>query len=808
MFGQLPQQWTATSARSRIAAIGALLVTLAGAWFYFDFVDWIYPSKLWLFWRVVALWFWVALFSTACTSFGQFLLWRVLRLRTFNALESAVFAMSSGVVAFGMAMYVAGALGWYNKTFAVLLPVAMIGAGARDLKALALRLWEDWHAPEPRRLSSLVITAAGVLCLGIIYLGVFSPDSLNYDAAWSHQVIAQEYARAGRIVPFIADYNRNVPHLASLIYTWGYLVPGFNSALKYMLSLHNEFALFLWTLAAVSASVRAMVDDTSLRRTWVSFFLFPIIFVYDNNLGGASDHVTGFFSIPVALAALRLCETFSPGAAALFAIVSAGAALTKFQALFLVLPAGIVVAVFWLWQLAQNVRFRRGSRATAPVASIRDLAWAPFIVLGLGVALFSAHAIRNYVFYNNPVYPFAQDFFTNSTPTVPNAAFLVSHGLADPLYQPTGTLFEIFWHACKLFFWFSFEPHYSFTRDQPAFGSLFTLLFPCVFFVRSRRLWIIAAIAGGAVMVWGMIYNVDRNLQTFMPVLVCVTAALVVAVWRLGWIARLGLVPLVFVQLSWGSDALFYSQHERIKDAMDLIRTGYEGDAHKRFARYRHEYLAMGKATPPDARILMHSGHVTLGIHREVLLDGAGFQGLIHYNHITTPRELYDYFKGFGITHIIDDPGGAPGATSQEEVVFDALVGAYIKESARYGGYRLSKMPEQPPPMAAAYVVASVGQWGYKNGLYGIQQLNTIRFLPEHKRFYEEPREHLPEDKRAWPEVLAKADAAIVQKDFTLDKPSRSLLAKQFTVVRSIRNEFTVYLKNVHLPGAAVPTNP
>jgi hypothetical protein len=798
VFGQLPERWTAIGTRPRLAALAVTAICLAGTYAYAHYIDDVYALRFWLVWRLAALWFWVALWNLGCVSFGQFLLTRVLKLRGVPALESAVMSMATGVVAFALAMYAAGALALYTPLFAIGLSVAMSALGARDLWPLTRQLWAELHVPESSRLLTRLIGAAGVVCVAIVYLGVLSPDALNYDATWSHVVIAQEYARNGRMVPFIADYNRNVPHLASLIYTWGYLFPEKKEAVRWMFALHSEFTLFLWTLAGVSAAMRAIFDESGLRRAWVSFFLFPVIFVYDHNLGGASDHVCGFFSIPIALAALRLCERFSPGWAAVFALVSAGAVLTKLQALFLVLPACLVIAFHWLWQMARHHRARRSSAeppATRPLGSLRDLLWAPAIVIVIGLGTFAPHAIRQLVFYNNPFYPFMQDVFVHSTPTVPNAAYLVTKALADPLYQPQGTFFEKLLHAAELFVTFSFVPHYSFTRDMPAFGSLFTLLFPCILFIRNRRLWLFAAIAAGAVLVWGMVYNVDRNLQAFMPVLVCVAGAVVVSCWRMGAWARIGLVPLVAFQIVWGSDAIFYSQQERLNQGMDLIKSGYEGNAHRRFVDFRGWHLSASKALPPKARVLLHSELTSLGIKREVLLDMTGFQGLIQYDHILTLRQLYDYLRAFGITHLIDLPDGSASSTTQEEVLWDAFVTKYGVPVRDIGALRIMRMPDQPPPDSAPLRVASIGQEGYADGIYSISALNTLRFLPEEERRYAAPSEPLSADKERWHEQLINADAVVWQKGTHLDGRAKNLLKRQFTIVRNLRGEFTVYMR-------------
>src|SRR5262245_35671168 len=103
-----------------------MVIGVCGAFLFARTMGKGYPIELWLFWKMLKLWGWSLVFNFACLGFGQCLLWRVLRARDLPALESAVLAMSTGVVAFAMFMYAAGALAWYRSSFAVGLAVAMI----------------------------------------------------------------------------------------------------------------------------------------------------------------------------------------------------------------------------------------------------------------------------------------------------------------------------------------------------------------------------------------------------------------------------------------------------------------------------------------------------------------------------------------------------------------------------------------------------------------------------------------------------------------------------------------------------------
>jgi hypothetical protein len=768
------------------------MLGVVGTYEYARILDVHYPIRSWLVWPLGMLWGWVALFSLACTSFGQLLLVRALKLRRLPALESAVLSMAVGVVSFALAMYVAGAFGWFKPAFAVALPLVLLSAGFKHGLRLARDLIADVRRAAPHGPLTFAITAAGTLCVGLIYLGAMTPDAINYDATWCHLTVAQDYARAGSIIRFPGDYTKNMPQLASMIYTWGWLLPGLDQPLRWMMALHSEIGLFVWTLVGVAAGIRRLLDDQTLRGAWASFFLFPIIFVYDHNLGGAADHVCAFFCVPILLAALRVCGSFSRGSSILLGIVSAGAVLTKYQALYELAPLAVVIGVVWMRRMLEH----RPGRVAASVP-LRDLLLAPLLVIAVAGVCVSPHFIRQAVFHRNPFYPFLQDVFTHSTPTLKNAAFTFREIVTDPNWRPRGTLWQRLVHAFGLFFRFSFDAHYSFTRSVPVFGSLFTLLLPAVFIVRGRsRLLVALFTASGALLIWGMVYNVDRNLQIFMPLLVCVTAVLIVRLWRLGWLARAGLIPLVALQTVWGGDALFYSSYGRVESAIDLIRSGFEGRAGLRFSAYRRTFVAIGEALPASARLLIHTSHVSLGIDREILLDWIGFQSLISYDGLHTPGELFAYYRSLGITHLLYEPGMRPAGTKQEEVLWNVLVNRYAKSMGHFGGYELLRMPEQPPPNSSRYRVATVGLSGYADGLYPIDALSTNEYLPLALRKYPRPTVPMPVASQARDAVLSLADAVLVGPRYdALSTQTEALLRQRFAVVVPLPGMLRLYLE-------------
>src|SRR5262245_23609475 len=106
--GLLERGRTIPVARPRLAALGVAAVGLAGTYAYASFLEDVYTIRLWLTWRVLQLWFWVAVWNLGCASFGQFVLARMLKLRNLPALEGAVVGMAVGVISFALAMFAGG----------------------------------------------------------------------------------------------------------------------------------------------------------------------------------------------------------------------------------------------------------------------------------------------------------------------------------------------------------------------------------------------------------------------------------------------------------------------------------------------------------------------------------------------------------------------------------------------------------------------------------------------------------------------------------------------------------------------------
>jgi hypothetical protein len=275
--------------------------------------------------------------------------------------------------------------------------------------------------------------------------------------------------------------------------------------------------------------------------------------------------------------------------------------------------------------------------------------------------------------------------------------------------------------------------------------------------------------------------------------MVCVTGALIIRIWRQTRIARVALVPLVAFQIVWGADSIFYNNSGRIDSAMSLIRSSFEGTTAALMAGYRRPFLEIRDVLPPKARVLLHNAHVSLGIDRELYLDGLGYQALITYDRFRTPADVYRFFVSLGITHLLYEPQGFRAPTKQQEVLWNALIRP-APSIGHYYNYKLLAMPTQPPADEPPWRVATLGLYGYADGIYPIERLNTDELLPSELQHYAGPAEQLAPDDKARAQQLEHVQAVLMSRPDRPKGPVGELLQRQFE--RSLGGDpFTLYLR-------------
>ncbi|MBX7078409.1 MAG: hypothetical protein K1X88_04410 [Nannocystaceae bacterium] len=716
--------WRALVGGNAWRSMVAALVCVVGLAVFAATVNRHYPLRDWLLWRVGLLWIYIALWLAACVGMGRFVLRKLLRERELPLAETWLQSMAVGLVAFVLCLYAAGTVGAFHPAVAIGLPALFVAFSQRDLRALLRRSRDELGAPiEQSTGMAWLRRAAAVWCVigfAIVYVIAFSPEAISLDAAWYHLPIAHDYVRAGRIIPFYSEYNRTLPHLSSMMYTWGFLLPGVHNPFEWMMALHLEFVMLAWRTVAVAACAQWMLGDRNVRGLWASVMLFPLMFAFAHSVTAGAEHFLGFWAVPVLLATMRMLDRFDTPSCVLLGLVSGGSILTKYQAIYMITACGILVVGRWLWLMAKVVRKQ-------PEVSARALWLAPLTVMCVGLGVASPHFVKNYLFYGDPMYPFLMGKLSSAFPNNPEAATLFSSNLGDPDNRPTAKGLARLTDAVANFFSFSFRPHYVVVKQKwPLFGSLFTLLTPAVVVLKgARRIWVGIFCCFITILVWTNTYLQDRYLNAVVAVFIATTVVMIVRLWELGRLARIALVPLVGFQVAWGLDTMTWSGDTLIKDTIEFVRSGYRGetDPSERYP-WRKDFRAITAATPPDAKLLVRGTREVLGLDREVHRDVQWHQAYFYYAGLRNTAELQQYYVDKGLTHLVWQPRVGHAGTLHSTILFTALVKSSPVKPESFGPWRLLPLPPPPADAPTPMLVAITGlQRIYPAGLFHVDDL-------------------------------------------------------------------------------------
>jgi hypothetical protein len=708
------------------AGVGATLVCLYGAHVLRQALDPYYPIKEWLVWRLAPVWGYALLFNSSCVAFGSFLLRRLLGTRELPALERLLHSMLLGLVAFVLGLYAAGFVGLFKPWLAVFIPLAFLVAGQADGRALLAELF-SWRAalPQPQRLERILGSGAiflGCAALFFLYLEALHVSAINFDATWYHFPIAQDYARVGRIIPFPGENHRAFPHLTSLLHTWALLVPGLRQQTQHwMLSLHLEYCIVLWRIVGAASLARWLLGGRDVRGLWAGFFLFPSLFVYDQAIGGSADHFLGFFAAPALLAAAHAFRRFDVRWSILLGVAIGGHMLVKYQAVYLCLALFAAAALRFAWLAGLRFLSQRQLLVVDDAPSYRGLLKGAAAV-ALSAALVSApHFAKNAVFYRNPFYPLATKVFESYPPKVPG--YYQEKSTKAPFAPQYSGIRRQAWALGKVFTFPLTTANRNLTKHRPYMGALFSLLLPCAVFVAGRRrLFFAAGVTALCIMAWANTAANDRYMLAFLDLGIGTTLALVVKVWDLGWAARVGLAPLVLLQLFWGGDSMLFYGKKQLEAGIDLIEDGYNGNYERRLAA-KSMQQQITSSTPKDAVILSRNWKGLLGLDRLVLSDIRSAQDYISYARLRDPREFYDLLKARGVTHLMYPRGERRPGRWNNTILFAEV--ARRGSTRRVGKISLVTMPSQPPPHSAPYLVLVSSQREYPDGIYKLEQLDV-----------------------------------------------------------------------------------
>lgn len=660
-----------------------------------------YPIHKWLFWRYAGAWAGAGLFALACLSSGFALLARLLPKASLRPGERLCLSFAVGVVLFYTASFVAGLFHLFGGVFFFALPALLVASGARPLYRFARRLARRLRAARARARPPPALTflwvGLGAVALCLVYLPILNPENAAFDSRWQHLGIAEHYAVARGIERFPEGWFVGTsPHLSAVLYTWAFTLPGSMLFDRVVLAAHVEWVCFLSTLPGIVVLVRRLCPGARGRGVWVLRFAFPGLFMYDSSLVIGADHVAALFAAPLFLALLRAWRALEPRFSVLLAVLISGVLVTKHTATFLLVTGPVLaVALRALTLAAASLRTRRF-----------DWARGLGLLVLTGLVVTASFWLKNWLWYDNPVYPIAERVF-GGQPWTADATQRFELGFLEGQHWAPPRSWAGVGETLKALVTFSFVPNDwpQFHGKVPVFGSLFTLSLVALPFVRpTRRLLGLFALAHVGLFAWYWTHHQDRYLQAIAPWLAAAAGAVLMAAWRAHLATRLAASALVALQVVWGGDVPALGGHvftdQPLKASITLLRTGYDREYDKRLRPFGSFYEA-GATLQRTDKVLIHDSRPRVGLRTRAVSDAPNNQGGISYGLAGSPRDVFELLSRLGVTHLMWENGHSKGADSVAgELSFWYFARRVAVEPKTFGGHTLAKMPPAAPAAA------------------------------------------------------------------------------------------------------------
>lgn len=241
--------------------------------------------------------------------------------------------------------------------------------------------------------SSYSLFCIRILCfLFIVFVLLFSLTSLSPETEWDaisfHLAIAKIYVREGYIIPIDYAYHAALPHLFDLLYIVGELFHTDVFSRVFVLLCNVTVVFGIWYLGTRLFSFCAGFFAA------LTFLTTPILMVYMPST--YIDTPLGLFVLCAFFSFWKWKETLNDSYLFLLALFLSFAITSK----IILLP--ILLAFVLLY-----IRF---SLFSSPISFRKTIFWS-FLVCFVVFLFFVPWLVFNFVFFDNPVYPFAEGIF-------------------------------------------------------------------------------------------------------------------------------------------------------------------------------------------------------------------------------------------------------------------------------------------------------------------------------------------------------------------------------------------------------------
>jgi hypothetical protein len=580
-------------------------------------------------------------------------------------------SLATGLLAFGWLVPVWGhAFGFSSLTF-WLLPAVLIAVGLSDPREVwgavteAVRQTQRFSVPEV-----LALVAGGFAVL-LVIAPTWTPENLNFDARWYHLGNAEIYAAAGGIWRSPeGNHLLTGPHLWSWLATWALLAPD-TLYDRTVLASQIEVLAFVTTLALIPAVARTLRPAGGLGTyslSWVCFFLFPAIFIYDTGLMGGADRFAALWATTAFLVWSVARRTNAAGLWILFGAHLAGSLLCKYTSVIFVAPFAAVVVI------DRIIAWRRGG-------AFKRLVVGQLATAGAGLVTLAPYWLRNLAFYGNPVYPLATGVFGGAPLASEAGVWQARYALelfapheSSLAWRMGETARALVDHHVAIYTWGDM------IGGAPVFGSVFAALaVPALLTTRLSKIWLAIGLTAAGIVIWFNLAHQMRYLVIFVPLMAASVAVVLVELWSWGWLPRLAVLGLVGLQILGTIEVPFFATHRMngkrspLTKLLEFLQRGQAEGNGDRFVVFR-DWVALGERLPPKARLLIHGGAPSFGIGRVTLTDTPAIQLGLSYAQEGSVRRVFERLRAMGVTHMAWNDGSDSPDSLAGELLFRSYV--------------------------------------------------------------------------------------------------------------------------------------
>ncbi len=535
-----------------------------------------------------------------------------------NFYEILIFSSAIGLGLFSYLTFLFGMLGLLYKAIFWVLIIAALFLSRKETAILFGELAELFSkAKKIKGLNLFLILVLALFAL-INFIASMSPPYL-WDEMMYNIAVPKLYALHHGIYPIYDEFRADWPSSINMLFTMSMVIGNAQLAKLFMLAYGTLLAAAIFSFSMRYFSLRASLFAAAI------FYTMPMI---SNHISSTYTDIGVAFYIFMAFYSFYLWRDSNNDKWLFLSAVMSGLAIaSKLSGLYYLIPIFFCI----LYKLVKDKN------------PMQKIIYRLFIYFAIAFLIFSPWLVKNYLFRENPVFPFVYSTFGGKYWSAELNENFAANNFIGAVGQRTPLNFLTkFWDLTM---------HSSKYGMLLGFGPIFLAFVPIIIFLgkKSKAEKFLLAYSGIAFTVWFfgpqvlrylMIYpmlsivsgnaiNKMLDIKKIRPIIAAVLLSTMVFNAALWYGANRAKLPYVF---GFEDEQAFYS---KLKD-----NNGYS------VFKYANENL------PKDSRLLLFREFRGYLSDLDYVKGDPSAQNYLDYSKISDSGQMYNELKKLGITHV------------------------------------------------------------------------------------------------------------------------------------------------------------